>query len=189
MRWTFCICLVVSLAMAGCVKTVSTAPPTEREATLAEQIQGVRDGRSEVLRLDETIVHDADLQPLADVAMKVRRINFSHTDISDAGLAQIGQLENLEQLRLASPKVTDAGMEQVARLTKLRFLHLLNAPVGDAGLDKLHGLTQLESLYLDHTNVTDEGLARLLKALPQVHLHIDDHHHRLDENGKEHKHD
>ncbi len=163
--------------------------PAERELTLAEQIAAVRNGRSDVLRLDDTVVHYADLAALAEVKARVRRINFSHSDITDAGLAQIGQLENLEQLRLASSQVTDAGMEHLAGLTKLRFLHLLDAPITDAGLDRLHGLTQLESLYLDHTQVTDAGLARLVEALPQVHLHIDDHHHRLDAHGKEHAHD
>jgi hypothetical protein len=91
-------------------------------------------------------------------------------------------------LRIASPHITDAGMAHLANLQHLRYLHLLDAPINDAGLDHLHGLKSLESVYLDHTNVTDEGLAKLLKALPGVHLHIDDHHHPLDKHGGEHEH-
>ena len=80
-------------------------------------------------------------------------------------------------------------MTAVAELGELRFLHLLDMPITDAGLDRLHGLARLESLYLDRTKVTDEGLARLIKALPGVHLHIDEHHHPLDPHAAEHNHE
>lgn len=158
------------------------------EATLAQQAAAVRDGRSALIRLDHTLVRDDDLAPLAELGSKLRRINFSRTEISNDGLARICALADLEQLRLSSPRVTDAGLAHVARLKRLRFLHLLDMPISDAGLERLHGLARLESLYLDGTRVTDDGLARLVKALPDVHLHIDDHHHRLDSHRNDHVH-
>ena len=98
------------------------------------------------------------------------------------------ELEGLEQLRLSSPRVTDAGLAHVATLQHLRFLHLLDMPIGDRGLEQLHGLKSLESLYLDRTDVTDDGLAKLIEALPDVHLHIDEHHHSLDPHAADHSH-
>jgi hypothetical protein len=152
-----------------------------REPTFAEQAAEVRSGDSDVIRLDDTLVRDADLAALDDLHNTLRRINLSRTEITDAGMARIAACNKLEQLRLSSLQVTDAGIAELSGLTDLRFLHLLDMPITDAGLDRLHGLKKLESLYLDRTKVSDEGLARLLGALPDVHLHIDDHHHRLDE--------
>jgi Leucine-rich repeat (LRR) protein len=158
------------------------------ELTLAEQAAAVRQRRSDVIRIDRALVRDDDLALLADLKSDLRRINFSRTELTDSGLARLCELENLEQLRLSSSRITDAGLASVGQLKRLRFLHLRDMPISDAGLDYLHGLKNLESLYLDGAKVTDDGLARLIQALPNVHLHIDDHHHPLDPVSKDHEH-
>jgi hypothetical protein len=179
--------VMVLLLAGGCgqpaQKTALVREPPE--ASLDEQAQDVREGRRDMIWVDAAVVRDGDLAALADLDGKLRRIVFSKSEITDDGLAAICQLGELQQLRLSSPRVTDTGMAHVAALSRLRFLHLLDMPITDAGLDQLHGLKTLESLYLDHTKVTDEGMARLFKALPNVHVHIDDHHHRLDPHLKE----
>ncbi|MGD9724115.1 MAG: hypothetical protein AB7O59_22945 [Pirellulales bacterium] len=179
--------LVIS---GGCDRPAAKSAPAanDLEPSLAEQVRAIQLGHSDTIRLDHTVVRDDDLSALDEARERVRRVNLSHAEITDAGLARLCQLPQLEQLRLAAPQITDAGLAQVARLEHLRFLHLLDAPITDNGLASLHGLTQLESLYLDRTRVTDDGLARLLAALPQVHLHLDEHHHPLDPHGKEHAH-
>jgi hypothetical protein len=182
------IAIAALIAGCGARPALPTQSARQMESSLPEQVAAVRDGRSDAVRLDHTLVRDEDLLPLAGLGDRLRRINFSHSEISDSGLATIGRLPALEQLRLSSARVTDAGLAHVAGLAHLRFLHLLDMPITDTGLDRLRGLKKLESLYLDRTNVTDEGLARLIKALPGVHLHIDDHHHPLDPHGKEHGH-
>ena len=164
------------------------SPSDAGEPGIAQQVEDVRAGRTIQIRLDHTTVHDADLQPLAGLKSTPLRINFSHSDVTDQGLARLCELDGLEQLRLSSPRITDAGLEPLAALKHLRFLHLIDMPITDAGLDHLHALNGLESLYLDGTQVTDEGLARLIKALPGVHLHIDDHHHPLDPHAADHVH-
>jgi hypothetical protein len=161
-------------------------PPSE--PNLTEQVQAVRDGRSDQIRLDQALVTDDDLRQLAGLEDQLLRINCSHTEITDRGLALISRLPRLEQVRLAIPRISDAGLACLAELKQLRFLHLIDAPVTDAGLDHLHGLSNLESLYLDGTGVTDAGIERLVAALPGVHLHIDDHHHRLDPHADDHQH-
>src|SRR5262249_4633654 len=148
---------------------------TEHDRPLALQAEDIRAGKSSQLRLDHMVVRPSDLTALDGIEDRVERVNFSHTELDDEALALLCRCKNLEQLRISSAKISDRGMEHVAALTKLRFLHLLDAPITDAGLDQLHGLKTLESIYLDHTRVTDEGIARLLAALPNVHLHLDDH--------------
>jgi hypothetical protein len=163
-------------------------PPAERESPLTAQVAAVQRGQSKWLRLDQTIVHDRDLDAIEGIEDKIERVNFSHTDLTDEGLALLCRCLNLEQLRVSSPRLTDQGMTHLAGLKKLRFLHLLDAPISDAGLEWVHGLSSLESVYLDRTRVSDEGIARLLSALPKVHLHLDDHHHALDSHAKDHQH-
>ena len=59
---------------------------------------------------------------------------------SDAELAHIGQLTQLEQLNLReSAAVTDAGLAHVKGLTRLRILYLRGTQVTDAGLAHIEG--------------------------------------------------
>ena len=182
--------MLALLVMTGCAREPGqhTAARQPLEASWDEQVAAVRDGTSDVLRVDHATVSDDELPALEGLEDNLRRINLSRAVVTDAAMAQIGKMRELMQLRIASPHITDAGMAHLANLQHLRYLHLLDAPINDAGLDHLHGLKSLESVYLDHTNVTGEGLAKLLKALPGVHLHIDDHHHPLDKHGSEHEH-
>jgi hypothetical protein len=190
--WTLTLTALALLALGGVACSTSSpsdnATPARSELSLAEQIQAVRDGQSDQIRLDRAIVTDDDLPQLEGLEDQLLRINCSHTEITDRGLALISRLPRLEQLRLASPRISDAGLTSLAELKELRFLHLIDMPITDAGLDHLHGLSNLESLYLDGTSVTDAGIERLLAALPGVHLHIDDHHHRLDPHADDHQH-
>jgi hypothetical protein len=46
----------------------------------------------------------------------------------------------------------------------------------------------LESLYLDDVPVSDEAIGQLLKALPHIHLHVNQAHHQLDPRRGDHTH-
>jgi hypothetical protein len=182
--------LVALSLVCACSRRHPVEPPSgnDSEPSFTQQAQAVREGQSTQIRLDRTLVTDGDLRQLEGLEDKLLRINLSRSEITDAGLLSISRMKRLEQLRLASPQVDDAGLECLTNLKHLRFLHLIDMPITDAGLDHLHVLTGLESLYLDGTRTTDEGIGRLLAALPGVHLHVDDHHHRLDSHKDDHKH-
>ncbi len=181
--------LVLAALALACSPRVVEPPSIEtHEDSFAEQARAVRDGRSTQIRLDAAEVTDDDLNHLRGLEDKLRRINLSRTRVTDDGLKLLGTMHKLEQLRLSGPNISDAGLKAVAQLSGLRFLHLIDAPITDVGLDQLHSLDHLESLYLDGTRVTDEGLGRLVAAMPGVHLHIDDHHHRLDPHAADHSH-
>ncbi len=110
----------------------------------------------------------------------VRYLNLPHTTITDDGLVALDKRPQLVQLRLGSDRLTDAGLEHIAALPKLRFLHLVQVPFTDVGLAKLQKLSKLESLYIDDAQVTDDGLGKLIEALPELHLHINQQHHDRD---------
>ena len=52
---------------------------------------------------------------------------------------------------------TNATLAAVGRLTQLEFLVLVESCADDAGLVQLKGLTKLRLLFLVHTRVTDAG--------------------------------
>jgi Leucine-rich repeat (LRR) protein len=81
--------------------------------------------------------------------------------VTDADLAHLADLTNLEGLYLNNTKITDAGLVHVGRLTNLKFLGLHTTFVADAGLAHLAGLTKLEELDLSYTQITDAGLVHL----------------------------
>ncbi len=184
------IATVTVVLTAGLACTPSQPPPTSTppEASFAKQAAAVREGRSVGIRVDRQPVTDGDLAELDGLQDKLRRLNLSHTTITDAGLARIAQMHELEQLRLESAAITDAGLADLEQLTKLRHLHLIDAAITDAGLEHLEKLTGLRSLYLDGSQASDAGMSRLVEALPNVHLHFDGGHHRHDAHADDHPH-
>ena len=188
--FAFSAAACLAIFTVGCNRNSSSdkAPPHPPEASLSEQAQAVRDGRSDMIRLDHTAVGDDDLKQLDGLEGKLLRINLSQTSLSDAGLARLCRFERLEQLRVMSPGLTDAGLAPLKDLPHLRFLHLIGAPLGDVGLEYLHALSGLESLYLDGIQASDAAITRLIEALPKVHIHIDGGHHRADHHADDHKH-
>ena len=182
--------LAIALGLPACNDLPRSEPAVNRasEASFAEQAEAVREGRSDQIRLEHTSAGDKQLAELDGLEDPLRRINISHSDITDAGLARIARMRNLIQLRLASEKVTDAGLACLEELEELRHLHLIDMPISDTGLVHLHELKNLESLYLDRTRTTDDGKKRLVEALPGVHVHFDGGHHRVDPQALDHGH-
>ncbi len=107
-------------------------------------------------------------EPYARLWRRVEKVRFSGPSVTDADLAHLAGLTNLEGLYLSGTQVTDAGLAHLAGLTNLQELDLGNTQVTDAGLAHLAGLTNLVELYLTNTQVTDAGVEALRKKLPKL---------------------
>jgi hypothetical protein len=105
---------------------------------------------------------DADLRIISGLR-SVREVNLAgDSTVTDAGLAVVAGLPNLERLTVGSPNVTDAGIAHLAGATRLIALQLENCTgITDAGLDHLACLKNLQVLSLAGTRVTDAGVAKL----------------------------
>ncbi len=112
------------------------------------------------VELNDSSVTDADLAHLAGLT-NLQVLYLDNTQVTDAGLAHLTGLTNLQVLDLDNTQVTDAGLAHLAGLTNLKGLGLSNTQVTDTGLAHLTGLTNLQVLDLDNTQVTDAGLAHL----------------------------
>ncbi|QDU95078.1 DUF1570 domain-containing protein [Lignipirellula cremea] len=130
-------------------------------------------------------VTDEDLTTRLAPGESVRSLSLGHTDVTDAGLAAIGRLRQLDwldlavcqvtdesapvlgklteltQLNLEGTAVTDRTLPALGRLRKLQILDLSGTKITDAGLSELAGLSLLEELWLTGTPVTDAGLVPL----------------------------
>ena len=112
------------------------------------------------LDLEGTKVTDAALAKVG-LLTQLEGLKLGHTQITDRGIAYLRTLRALEGLSLPGTKITAAGLEHLAPLAKLRMLNLASTKIGDAGLEKLNRQRQLDELNISHAEITDKGLAHL----------------------------
>ncbi len=155
--------------------------PDEQAAFDALQKLGAQVQRDEsdpnkpVIRVDlkSPQVADADLMNLKEFP-KLQALAVGGK-VTDAGLAQLAGLTELQSLELTSPKITDAGLSQLKPLVKLQTLSLHGTKVTDAGLDQLQPFEGLQTLDLGATKITDAELTKLksFKMLQSLDLSED----------------
>jgi hypothetical protein len=98
-------------------------------------------------------------------------------NITDAGLAYVGQMQTITQLILTgSPQITDAGLPKLLAMRNLAYLDLRGCPgITDHGLQVLAAKTNWQEILLGGCpNVTANGVARLQAALPNAKVQKDD---------------
>ena len=113
---------------------------------------------------------DADLALLDNLRPTISWLNLSRTAITDAGLASLKGLPELERLRLEWTAIGDSGLDFAATCAKLSSLNLVGTKVTDAGLAKLAPCKSLRKLYLWKTGVSPDGVAKFKAARPEVEV-------------------
>ena len=108
--------------------------------------------------------------PIDDTAMEVfrelptiKRLYLNDLpSVTDAGVANISALKDLEILDIWLIPITDKSVETIAKFASLKTLMLRETNITDAGLDVLLTMPKLESVTLiDNTNVTPEKIQKL----------------------------
>ena len=69
---------------------------------------------------------DAALAQLAPLAGSLADVNLARTKVTDAGLATVAQMKNLQRLRLENTAITDAGLDALKACENLEYLNLFN---------------------------------------------------------------
>jgi len=113
---------------------------------------------------------DSGLDALAPIADKVASLDLARSKVTDAGLAKVAAMKNLQELHLENTATSDAGLDHLKGLASLEYLNLYNTKVTDAGLAKLAGLSKLKAIYLWQSGVTKAGVAALKAKLPGAHI-------------------
>jgi hypothetical protein len=118
-------------------------------------------------------IADGGLRPLASLKnLEKLSISLPPDTGSDAGIASLGELTALRELRLHVKAIDDEELSFLLKLTKLRSLDLYAGGVTDAGLSHLRELVVLEHLELRCPQITGRGLSNLahLKSLKSLAL-------------------
>lgn len=161
--------ILYSLFLPGC----SPPPAPTIEPSLSEQTAAVRKGSTDIILIESTPVGDSDLDLLEDVP-GLRVLQFDHADntLTDAGMAKLAKLTQLEHLRIRGGRIGDEGLKALSKLPNLRFLNLPQGKFTDQGLAQLGHLPSLDSIRIGSPNVTDAGIATFkdFPALRSVHL-------------------
>ncbi|WP_128548695.1 c-type cytochrome domain-containing protein [Larkinella soli] len=115
---------------------------------------------------------DAQAALLPKLSNQIVWLKLGDTEVSDATLAQVARLKNLQKLHLEQTKVTDGGLKNLKALPYLEYLNLYGTEVTDTGLKELAGMKALKTVYLWQTKVTETGVADLKKALPGLEVNM-----------------
>jgi hypothetical protein len=129
-------------------------------------------------RPKEESVSDEWLKNLADLP-DLTRLEIAGTNISDAGLASLRNLKNLEQFNVCLTPVTDGCLKHLAGLTHLKRLVICSTKVTGSGFKDIPDWPKIESINLHSNATTDEGLAAIsrfsnLQRLEIVHSNVTD---------------
>lgn len=116
-----------------------------------------------------------------EVFHDVVEIDIDDNNFDDFQL--LARFENLQDLRIISPKIKSEDLKYIASLRHLRVL-LLNSGItegideirssniNNSGIVKLQALTNLEELFLRYTDIDDDALAALSNQAPLKRLHL-----------------
>ena len=114
--------------------------------------------------------HDDDDLAVLDDLPNIHLLDLQDTNVTDAGLAHLSGLSELERLNLkGTPAVGNAGCRYLSGLGRLKWLDLSGTKTSE--LKYLKALGSLEYLDLLDTKTDDAGVNELRNALPNCTIY------------------
>lgn len=140
-------------------------------------------GNIVAINLRGSWINDAEIIDLARLP-KLRRLDLSHTRISDEGLLQLKTAPAITELNLYySEWITDQGVTAIRNWKQLKRLNLRGTRISDGSLALVAKLPALEALDIANTQITDNGLDHLITLTNLKELSLG--RSRLSENALE----
>jgi hypothetical protein len=150
----------------------SNSSPLHQHPLTAEQLAALGScDRLRVLVMVGDGMTDAAVAYISALT-NLQHIEFRDTKINGAGLVHLAGMRRLRWLSLTGSDLDDAGLANLASLTSLRTLRISGGKYTDAGLASLSGLTGLTQLELGSESCTDAGLANLAGLMNVRFLHL-----------------
>ena len=95
-------------------------------------------------------------------------INLGGTEVSDASVKLIAEMETLRELLLETTAITDQAITHLGSLGRLSSLDLTNTAVTDSAIESLEQMSNLHFVSLRGTSCSEEGVKRLQESLPNA---------------------
>ena len=150
---------------------VAVADRTRSDHAIRELLPIIVDFRNlHVLWLTQTQVSAEELRQLAVVQPDLKSLGLEMCFVTDDGLREISQLDDLTELRISGAEITDAGLLHLQGLQNLEVLSLVSTEITNEGLWHLRTLKKLRQLDLSNTLITDEGVERLRAEIPSLEV-------------------
>lgn len=141
----------------------------------------------EHLRIRHSRLSDAGLHSLCEGTLhRLRILNLPQAKFSPKGVAALGQLPSLTNLRLGGAWIDDDAATEISKLSNLKSLHLIGPKITGLGLRQLAESPKLASFYLDDCTIPDADWEFFFTAKPNIHVHVDQQHHDRDPDKHQH---
>ena len=101
---------------------------------------------------------------------EMQNMNVGATQITDAGLKHLRNVQSLRSLYVSLTDITDEGTKELAALQGVATLSLRGTRVTDQTVRHLKAMTNLTKVDLADTQVTAAGVAELQAALPNCKM-------------------
>lgn len=148
-----------------------TAKMTALNASLMPLAQDTEQLRLSVINAADKF-GDKELALLDPIASQVVWVDLARSQVTDAGVATLAKMSNLERLHLENTKVTDAGIAKLGGLAALEYLNLYGTKTTDAGIAKLESAKALKKLFVWQTGVTQGGAKALEGKVPGLKVNV-----------------
>jgi RNA polymerase sigma factor (sigma-70 family) len=128
-----------------------------------------------MVRLDLSQSSLADLSPLAELAPDaIQALRLHNLGAKDDALRHVGHLTGLKEINLSGNFITDAGLAPLENLKQLQSVSLGDSLIGDDGIQHIAGLPSIRGLYCYRARITDRALRLVgkMKTLTSLDLGV-----------------
>lgn len=107
-----------------------------------------------------------------DSPADVASLSLWHSPISDEGLKQFKEFENVIELYLCGSRITANGLDDLTHMTGLKILNLEDTQISEDGIQTLAQFKHLQSLNLKNLAITDSATNDLTRVKGLIFLNI-----------------
>ncbi len=115
-------------------------------------------------------ISSREIDAIEEVATNVRYLSLSGSQLPEALIAVIAEMENLEQLLLPNSSLTDDDLQNLTDLPKLKVLNVYGTTISDASLPAFQALPALEKVYTWQSGLSENGVERLAEQRPELYI-------------------
>jgi uncharacterized membrane protein len=115
-------------------------------------------------------VPDSLLNLLAGIREQLIWLKLDEMELTKAGYAAIGKLDNLTRLQITRGNLSDETIGTLSGLKNLQWLNIAGSNVSLEGYRQLSGLSNLKQLFLYKGGLTNNDWSALQQLFPKVQI-------------------